>query len=223
MTKIKTIKYYFDCISPYAWLGWRPINALAEKHKLRLEPVPVLFSKLLEDSGTLGPAEIPKKRIWIIKDVARRAHFQGMKVNIPPKHPFNPLLALRAISCIDDNDEKKVMTGALLDAAWLHGLDISDHSVVDAVADSVGLKGKLLASYARTDTSVKDLLKHQTEDAIQAGVFGVPSVQVEKEIFWGSEKETMDQIESAILGEDSLDKTLVDKWIKIPSGATRRR
>ena len=90
-----TVKFYFDVISPYAWLAWRPLVGIVARHNLNLQPVPVLFAGLLQANGQLGPAEIPRKRLWLIKDVMRRAASQGLKVSVPPTHPFNPLLALR--------------------------------------------------------------------------------------------------------------------------------
>jgi 2-hydroxychromene-2-carboxylate isomerase len=56
---MKRIKFYFDAISPYAWLAWRPLQALVLKQDIQLDIVPVLFAGLLKANGQLGPAEIP--------------------------------------------------------------------------------------------------------------------------------------------------------------------
>lgn len=74
---MKRIKFYFDAISPYAWLAWRPLQALVLKQDIQLDIVPVLFAGLLKANGQLGPAEIPNKRLWLMTDVMRRAHTQG--------------------------------------------------------------------------------------------------------------------------------------------------
>ena len=74
---MKNIKFYFDAISPYAWLAWRPLQTLVQKHDVKLEIVPVLFAGLLKANGQLGPAEIPNKRLWLMTDVMRRAHSRG--------------------------------------------------------------------------------------------------------------------------------------------------
>lgn len=60
-----TIKYHFDVISPYAWLGYKGLKQRIEGTNLLIDPVPTLFAGLLNKHGQLGPAEIPPKRIWV--------------------------------------------------------------------------------------------------------------------------------------------------------------
>jgi 2-hydroxychromene-2-carboxylate isomerase len=217
------VKFYFDAISPYAWLAWRPLKEITARHGIVLDPVPVLFAGLLKANGQLGPAEIPNKRLWLIKDVMRRADSQGMKVLAPPTHPFNPLLALRVASIDMEIDTKHNLVQELLDAAWRHGKDISNDSVVADICTSVGLSGKLCVQRAREEADVKDRMKTQTESAVAAGVFGVPTTSVNGELFWGSEIDTMNHIESAILGRDPLDLAVYERWKHITPSAVRKR
>ena len=127
----RTLNFFFDPISPYAWLAWRPLNKLVSCYpNVVLEPVPVLFAGLLNSNGQLGPAEIPRKRDWLICDVARRARSHGLSVCPPPTHPFNPLLALRAASIEMPLEQKQKVTGAFLDAVWMNGLDLSKEEVL---------------------------------------------------------------------------------------------
>ena len=94
-----TMRYVFDFVSPYAWVGWRPARALAERHGLELTPEPVLFAGLLDAHGNVGPAEVPAKRAYIFKDAYRKARARGLPpLVLPPAHPFNPLVALRAVT-----------------------------------------------------------------------------------------------------------------------------
>lgn len=220
---MSSIKFYFDTISPYAWLAWRPLKEIATRHNAILEPVPVLFAGLLKANGQLGPAEIPRKRLWLIKDVMRRADTQGLKVNPPPTHPFNPLLALRVASAEMDQNTKHNLTVGLLDGAWLHGKDLSDPRVVEEVCSSVGLNGKQLVQQANEDEQLKNKVKKQTEDAIAAGAFGVPTTNVNGELFWGSEVDTMNHIESKILGVDPIDTAVYSRWEGIKASAVRPR
>jgi 2-hydroxychromene-2-carboxylate isomerase len=88
--------FYFDFISPYAFLAWTQLPALAKRCRTTLEPVPVLFAGLLDAHGQKGPAEIPAKRRYLFKDIARKARRLGFpSISAPPAHPFNPLLSLR--------------------------------------------------------------------------------------------------------------------------------
>src|SRR5262245_43770609 len=78
------IDFYFDFVSPYAYLGWTQIHALAARHGRTVRAVPTLFAALLNHSGTLGPAEIPLKRVYIFKDALRTAKVFGVPLEPPP-------------------------------------------------------------------------------------------------------------------------------------------
>src|SRR5512140_3653821 len=95
---MSAIRFCFDYVSPYAYLAWTQIHALAARHGREVTPVPVLFAALLDAAGTKGPAEIPAKRGYVFKDVLRSAHRLRVPLVPPPAHPFNPLLALRVSS-----------------------------------------------------------------------------------------------------------------------------
>jgi 2-hydroxychromene-2-carboxylate isomerase len=218
----KSIKFYFDAISPYAWLAWRPLLDVSSRLNVKVVPVPVVFAGLLGANGSLGPAEIPNKRLFLIKDVMRRASTQGMKATSPPSHPFNPLLALRVASLDMEYATKIDLVTKLLDAPWRHGLDISNTSVVSNIATSVGLNGHDCLELAKT-AAVKDKLREQTEEAVAAGVFGVPTTVVDGEIFWGSESDSIKHIELALLGCDDIDLNVVEKWRNIVPSAVRKR
>src|SRR5262245_31496393 len=103
-THRRTMRFYFDYISPYAYIAWRRLPAIAARHAQTIEPVPVVFGALLSAHGTKGPAEVPAKRRYILKDVYRKARLAGVPFTLPPAHPFNPLLALRASSLVLADD-----------------------------------------------------------------------------------------------------------------------
>ncbi len=59
---LPALTFYFDYISPYAYLAWTQIHRLAERHRRDVDPVPVLLAALLDANGQKGPAEIVRKR-----------------------------------------------------------------------------------------------------------------------------------------------------------------
>ncbi|MBT6265600.1 MAG: 2-hydroxychromene-2-carboxylate isomerase, partial [Halieaceae bacterium] len=91
----KTIHFYFDYLSPYAYFAWRRLPALARQYDCEIDPHPVVFGKLLDKWGQLGPAEIPPKQQWLNQYCLRYAALNGFEYNPPKQHPFNPLAALR--------------------------------------------------------------------------------------------------------------------------------
>jgi len=214
------IRFHFDFISPYAWLAWNRIHLLAERHGRRVEVVPVLFAALLGHWGHLGPAEIPPKRSYIMKDVFRTAALTGIPIHLPPAHPFNPLLALR-VACVPGPPERRrALIQGLYAAVWGGGPGVEDPAEVARVADAAGLSGAALVEAAGTP-EVKGLLRANTEAAIEAGVFGVPTMIVHGELFWGFD--SFVHLDRFLGGEDPVRGEDVAAWEALEGTAHRRR
>ena len=90
------IDWYFDFISPFAYLQWQRLRR--EAPQLALNPKPVLFAGLLGHWDHKGPAEIPPKRGWTYAHCLWLARQHDIPMQLPSAHPFNPLPLLR--TCI---------------------------------------------------------------------------------------------------------------------------
>jgi 2-hydroxychromene-2-carboxylate isomerase len=217
---VTEVRFHFDPISPYAFLAWTWVGDLCAEHGARLVPVPTLLAGLLHHWGQLGPAEVPPKRLHVFKHVARLAAQRGLPLTGPACHPFNPVTALRV--CLPEvagADQVRVVD-AMLRATWCARLDPSDPAQLAAVLDRIGLDGD--AMVARTQASeVKRALRDTTTEAIAAGVFGVPTIRIGSELFWGDDQRAF--VDAALRGEDLLDPALVATLDALPVGATRRR
>jgi 2-hydroxychromene-2-carboxylate isomerase len=176
--------FYFDYLSSNAYLAWTQLPALALRFGRRIEPVAVVFGKLLERYGQMGPAEVPPKSQWMSRNNLRKAIHLGVTLRPPAFHPFNPLLALRASSLDLPADDRIRLVSALFRAVWSDQRHASEPAVVEAVANEIGLDGAKIAAAAQ-QPEVKERLRRQTEDALAAGVFGVPTVIVDSELFFG--------------------------------------
>lgn len=213
------IRFLFDFISPYAYLGWTQIGALAERHGREVSPEPVLFAALLGAWGHKGPAEIPPKRLYVFKDTLRHAHRLGLPFGPPPAHPFNPLLALRVTSLVDDAATRSRLVSALFREVWGGGgRGVTEPSIVADVASSIGLDGPALVEAAE-GADAKQRVRAATERAIAEGAFGVPSVVVDGELFWGLD--AFGHVEAFLRGEDKA-AALAPKWKGLPAGALRK-
>lgn len=203
------LRFYFDYLSSNAYLAWIALPALAERHGRRIELVPVLFPKLLEAYGQLGPAEVPPKMRWMARNNLRKAKLLGVTLRPPAFHPFNPLLALR-ISSLDLEDAARArLVSGLFRAVWTDRRHASDPAVVAAIADAAGLDGTALVAAAQTPAA-KDRLRRQTADALSVGVFGVPTVCVDGELFFGYDD--FGFLERFLAGNDPLDATEAAFW-----------
>jgi 2-hydroxychromene-2-carboxylate isomerase len=212
------VRFFFDFISPYAYLAWQKIHAVVEPEGGRVQPVPVLFAALLDAHGTLGPAEVPAKRRYLIKDVSRRAAMEGVAIDAPFAHPFNPLLMLRVASLPAAAQQRRRLIDGLFRATWAERRDVTDPAVVGALAAEAGLPEALKEAQA---PDAKARLRQQTEQAIALGVFGVPTAELGGELFWGTDSLIL--LERHLTGQDKVPKDLAQRWESLPRQAERRK
>jgi 2-hydroxychromene-2-carboxylate isomerase len=212
-----SVVFYFDPISPYAWLAGLQVARL-EAAGLQLDFRPVLFAGLLTAHGTKGPAEIPAKRTYTFRDVMRQAAALGVHMTGPPGHPFNPLRALRMCVAIDDPGARRRFGLALMDAAWRHGMDLTAPEQLTRIAAASGLDGAALAR-AADDPAIKQRLTAQTSAAVAAGVFGVPTFLYAAEIFWGADR--IDALLRRAAGA-TIDEARLAEALARPAAATRK-
>lgn len=179
---MKRITCYLDPISPYAALAFEALPEALQGLSYEVVYRPILFAALLQANGQKGPAEIESKRQWTFRQVAWLAHQQGAVLDVPARHPFNPLPLLRlAWACAGEGDTpSRWVMEQLLHHVWRGG-------GADAV-DPERLQGLAQRLNPGTDAAceaVKQRLRDETEAALHLGVFGVPSFELDGRIFWG--------------------------------------
>lgn len=209
MSDAPPIQFFFDYISNNAYLAWLELPKLAAKYGRRIAPVPTLFAGLLGAHGQLGPAEIPAKAAWMFRNTLRKAALLGVPLNAPVHHPFNPLLALRASSVPESEAERARAISALFDAVWVRREHVSEPAAVARVLGAAGLDGERLVAEASA-APAKARLRADTDAAIARGVFGVPTMIVGDELFWGYDDFPM--LELHLAGRDPLAKDAVARW-----------
>lgn len=209
MSALPPVRFYFDYISSNAHLAWLELPRLAARHGRSIAAVPTLFAGLLGAHGQLGPAEIPAKAGWMFRNNLRKAALLGVPLNPPLHHPFNPLLALRVSSAPEAEEERSRAIGALFRAVWVERLHVSEPAVVERVLDAAGLRGAELVARAQS-AEAKQRLRSDTEAAIARGVFGVPTMIVGDELFWGYDDFAF--LELHLAGKDPLTPDAVTRW-----------
>lgn len=215
---MKAIDFYFDYLSPFAYLGSLAIPPVCERHGAELRLRPVLFAGLLNHWGQRGPAEIPPKALHAFRACLRHARKHGIPFHAPRYHPFNPLTALRVTIAADTATDRLRAMKALYELAWARGGDPGDPSEIRQALLGAGLDGNALVERA-SSPEVKLQLKQETELAIARGVFGVPTMIVDEEIFWGVDQ--IQYLELHLEGRDPLEG--VDLWSLLPKGAAAWR
>lgn len=175
--------WYFDFISPFAYLNWRRLHR--DFPRFNIQPRPVLFAGLLNHWEQLGPAEIPGKRIHTYRLVLWQARQAGIPLRFPPAHPFNPLPALRLALAANDIHQA---CDLIFKHIWEKGLAADTSEALQPVADALGIED-MAASIANPE--VKMRLAQNGEQAIALKIFGVPTLVINDQLFWGNDATEM--------------------------------
>jgi len=177
---MKHITFWFDFLSPYAYLAFEKLPEALKGLSYRVDYRPVLFAGLLKHHGQLGPAEIPPKRDWTYRQVLWLAHAHGIPMDLPAGHPFNPLGALRlALACGEGGLVNRHVAETVFRQVWRGGGDAADAQRLAALA------ADLQPARDPNGSAVKAELKANTDAAIAHGLFGVPTCEVDGKLFWG--------------------------------------
>ena len=214
----RSIDFYFDYISPFAHFAWRNVASLAKRYECQIHAHPVVFGKLLDKWGQLGPAEITPKRKWLNQYCLRYAALHGFAYNPPKFHPFNPLAALRMSLKEVSGDNQHKIIGAIFEGGWCRGEDLGDLPTLVSLVEERAVDGNYLSQQIALP-NVKQLLMDETNMAIDLGVFGVPCMIIDGLLFWGNDQ--MEHIELVLAGKDPLDKNKLGA-LERPRGIDRK-
>ncbi len=175
--------WYFDFISPFSYLQLAQVREW--RARLDITPVPVAFGVILKHLGTIGPAEVPGKREFTYRFVQWQAERSGVPLRFPPAHPFNPLAALRL--CIAVGTTWQAVE-AIYAHLWRDGRAGTTPAELGGIARALGIDN---VENATNREAVKMQLRSNTQEALAAGVFGVPTLRVGSELFWGNDASPM--------------------------------
>ena len=177
---MKQVTFYFDPISPYAYLAFEHLPQALLGLSYQIIYKPVLFGALLKHHGQLGPAEMPGKRDWTYRQVLWQAQQHDIELQLPATHPFNPLALLRlAVACDPQGLPNRYVCETLFRHVWRGGADAADAARLAALLEQLAPQRDVASE------AVKSGLKAHTQEAIAAGVFGVPTLVVDDRLFWG--------------------------------------
>ena len=177
---MKHLTFYLDFISPYAYLAFEKLPQALMGQSVSVSYKPILFAALLKHHGQLGPAEMPGKRDWTYRQVLWQAHTQGVDLQMPASHPFNPLSLLRlSVACSPQGAPNRYVCETVFKHVWQGGAPADDPERLQQLTQLLAPQ-RLVAS-----DEVKAQLKANTEEALALGVFGVPTIHVDDKLFWG--------------------------------------
>ena len=206
------VDWYFDFVSPFAYLQSERLAGLPARLQVRYKPI--LFAALLDANGQKGPAEIPAKRAFTYRHVVWQARRNGVPIKFPHEHPFNPLPLLRlAIAC----ECTPEAVHRIFRFVWRDGR-LPDLPIEWAeLAHDLGVPD---ATARIASAEVKAELRRNTDEAIARGVFGVPTLAVGEELFWGDDATAM--AADYVAAGCRFDDPEYARVTALPVGAARR-
>lgn len=180
-----TLEFFFDYTSPYSYLAATQVEALAARTGATLVWKPIFLGGVFKLTGNRAPAELMPKGMWMMKDLTLWQRRYGLKVTFPSRFPMNTLLALRVALAVEPSGKLPAYSIALFQAYHRDDEDLSDPAVVARIVTGLGLDGPALVAGAG---EFKQALLDRTQQAVDRGVFGVPTFFVGDELFVGNDR-----------------------------------
>jgi 2-hydroxychromene-2-carboxylate isomerase len=195
-----TVDYYFTPQSPWTYLGHDRFAQMARAAGATVRVLPIdLGGKVFPISGGLPLGQrAPQRQAYRLLELKRYSDFQRLPLHAKPR--FFPVAgddASRLIIAVDLHDGTEAamkISGAIFTAVWAQERHIASEKVLAELLAECGLNAERLEqSYSQ---AVQERYESNTEQAIQAGVFGAPSYLVAGELFWGQDR--LDFVERAL-------------------------
>lgn len=167
--------FYYDLISPFSYFFLKSRKVFEKK--LEIIPIPIFVAGMFKIQNNRGPAEVPEKRVYTYQFCVWKAQKLNVPFKFPPRHPFSSVSAQRLLL---QNQANLSMLDKAFDFVWALGRD--PEIEWEAFCLAIGLPGN---TPKPLDDDVKQALIQSTEIAAQNGVFGVPSLRINNQVFWG--------------------------------------
>jgi 2-hydroxychromene-2-carboxylate isomerase len=189
---VTRLECFFDCSSPWTYLGFHNVQPLAAELGVDIDWRPILVGGLF---NTINPSvyqarenPVPAKARYMVKDLADWARQSGIEITWPPSvFPVNSVKAMRG--CLVAAREEKLVpyARAAFEAYWGADKDISRDDVLVGIARQAGLDPAALAA-AMAEPAVKDQLKANTEELARRGGFGSPTFFIGGDMYFGNDR-----------------------------------
>lgn len=185
---VTELTFWFDVHSPWAYLASFRVGDIARKHNLPLRWRPLHLPRLLDEIGGLKPLEAAPQRVaWFRQDIADWAEFQGVPLKYHPHYPLRNSRALRACILAEDQGVGEAFSRRVLQGYWAGEADITNLDLLADWGAQAGLERQAVKAAAVSE-EYKQRLDDNTQEAIQRGVFGVPTVDTGRKLYFGNDR-----------------------------------
>ena len=183
----KSIEFYFDFSSPYAYLGFKEIKKYEKKYPFHIKYMPIFLGGL-HNSADIKPAAFNKiKSKYMIQDTKLVANKKNIKFSFNSYFPIKTVNFMRGAIIAKDNNYEKIYIEKIFDSIWRDGLNMNDNIIINKVLKNLDLNPSIFFGKV-SEIKIKDKLKKLTNDALKKGIFGAPTYYVNRKIFFGQDR-----------------------------------
>ncbi len=185
------IKFIYDVASPNGYLCHKVIPSFEQKFGVTFDYIPCLLGGIFKLTNNQPPmianAEIPKKSEYMMAEINRFATFHRLKdFSFNPHFPINTITIQRGALAAQETDCFRNYVDAVASGFWEQELNLGDVSVLHECIQNAGIDADAIIALTNQQR-IKDLLKENTQRAVDAGAFGVPTFFIKDEMFFGKE------------------------------------
>lgn len=206
---MKKIDFYFDFLSPFSFFCWKRHKDFLKKADYEIEYKPVLMGKLFSKHGFPGPGEIEAKRNYELKKCFRYAAKNQIKFMPPSQFPFNPLAIARCATLSASKTGQVEVIDFIFHQVWAQGQILEDPEELSRLFQTANLDSRIVDLSFEKDAKLE--LKKNIKEALDKGIFGVPTLAIDDEFFWGNDE--LYALKNYLEENDNWDKSLYNRLI----------
>mgnify|MGYP001816904621 CR=1 FL=1 len=194
----KTVDFYYDFGSPTAYLAYKRLQQFLAQYDFKLNYKPILLGGVFKATGNTTPVAVPAKGKYMLEhDLPRFAKRYGVPLTFTPHFPINTLGLMRGAIAAERLDCLARYVDVVYDAVWVAGENMGEPEVIARVLAAADLDSEALMTLSQ-DPEVKAELIKNTEEAVERGAFGAPTIYVQGEMYFGQDR--LDFVEEALAG-----------------------
>ena len=195
------LEFFFDCSSPWTYLAFSRIEALAARTSARIEWRPILvggvFNAVNQQLYELRANPHPVKSIYTNKDLQDWARYCGIRIGWPKVFPVRAVESMRGAMVALDQGVLPAYARACFEAYWGDLKDISQADVLTEICQHVGIDAQEFFRRIM-EPDVKDRLRENTEELIRRGGFGSPTMFIDgDDMYFGNDR--LPLVEAALM------------------------
>ncbi|MFZ5836446.1 MAG: 2-hydroxychromene-2-carboxylate isomerase [Pseudomonadota bacterium] len=195
------LEFFFDCSSPWTYLAFSRIEALAARTGTQIEWRPILvggvFNKVNMELYEMRANPHPVKSKYSTKDLQDWARFCGIKIGWPKVFPVNAVACMRGALVAQDEGVLPAYAWACFETYWGDLKDISQPEILTGICARAGLKPDDFFRRIQ-EAGVKDRLRANTDELIARGGFGSPTMFVNgDDMYFGNDR--LPLVEAALM------------------------